>query len=77
MKKSSDLEWINCVLQDIVSFLITNDMAGSAEVVAVAAESIRHDLEKRGHSVRECRLTEKVSDPGNIVSFAVRSRLRT
>ena len=76
MKKSSDLEWINCVLQDIVSFLITNDMAGSAEVVAAAAASVMLDLEECGHSAPECRFKEKVSSPSNIVSFAVRSRFR-
>jgi hypothetical protein len=47
MQKRPELDWVGYVLRDVVTFLAENEMMQSAQMLAVAAAHIEHDI-KRG-----------------------------
>jgi hypothetical protein len=47
MQKRADADWVGYVLRDVVTFLAENEMMQSAQMLAVAAAHIEHDI-KRG-----------------------------
>jgi hypothetical protein len=47
MQKRADADWVGYVLRDVVTFLAENELMQSAQMLAVAAAHIEHDI-KRG-----------------------------
>lgn len=46
MQKRPELDWIGYVLRDVVTFLAENEMMQSAQMLAVAAAQIEHDMNR-------------------------------
>lgn len=44
MQKRPELDWVGYVLRDVVTFLAENEMMQSAQLLAVAAAHIEHDM---------------------------------
>jgi hypothetical protein len=70
MQKRADADWVGYVLRDVVTFLAENEMMQSAQMLAVAAAYIEHDM-KRGPKpdVPAARL-----EKSKVVDFPVRRR---
>ncbi|MDZ4066648.1 MAG: hypothetical protein U1E06_07305 [Tabrizicola sp.] len=69
MQKRPELDWVGYVLCDVITFLAENEMMQSAQMLAVAAAHIEHDMKRQ----------EPVSQPtiaaeANVVRFPSRSR---
>lgn len=47
MQKRPELDWVGYVLRDVVTFLAENEMMQSAQMLAVAAAHIEHDMKGR------------------------------
>lgn len=71
MQKRSDTDWVGYVLRDVVTFLAENDMMQSAQMLAVAAAHIEHDM-KRGK--KPAVLEVRVESP-KVVAFPFRQRV--
>jgi hypothetical protein len=69
MQKRSDLDWVGYVLRDVVTFLAENDMMQSAQMLAVAAAHIEHDM-KREKPVPQ----PAVAVSANVVMFKSQKR---
>lgn len=46
MQKRPDLDWVQHVLHDVVTVLAENEMMQSAQMLAVVAAHIQHDLKR-------------------------------
>ena len=57
MQKRSELDWVGYVLRDVVTFLAENDMMQSAQMLAVAAAHIDHDMR------RNCPVPQRPHSP--------------
>ena len=69
MHQREELDWVGYVLRDVVTFLAENDMMQSAQMLAVAAAHIEHDM-KRLKPVP--RVT--VAAEANVVIFPAQKR---
>lgn len=71
MYERSEMDWVDYVLRDIITFLAENEMMQSAQRLAVAAAHIEHDMKTR-NSALEMTATTK----SNVLAFpATRRRL--
>jgi hypothetical protein len=70
MQKRVSSDWVGYVLRDVVTFLAENEMMQSAQMLAVAAAHIEHDLKREktpeGPPVRV--------EGSKVVNFPVRRR---
>jgi hypothetical protein len=64
MQKRADADWVGYVLRDVVTFLAENEMMQSAQMLAVAAAHIEHNM-KRSRPVPQPTLTNS----SNVVTF--------
>lgn len=69
MQKPLELEWVGYVLRDVVTFLAENEMMQSAQMLAVAAAHIEHDI-KRNATAPPAVDTPK----NNVVNFPTERR---
>jgi hypothetical protein len=69
MQKRADADWVGYVLRDVVTFLAENEMMQSAQMLAVAAAHIEHDM-RRSRPVPQ----PNVTIPSNVVTFQDRKR---
>jgi hypothetical protein len=70
MQKRSELDWVGYVLRDVVTFLAENDMMQSAQMLAVAAAHIDHDMR------RNCPAPERAHSPETkILTFPSRKKV--
>lgn len=69
MQKRPELDWVGYVLRDVVTFLAENEMMQSAQMLAVAAAHIEHDI-KRSKPVSQ----PTVVTPVNVVMFPSQNR---
>lgn len=62
MRKRPELDWVGYVLRDVVTFLAENEMMQSAQMLAVAAAHIEHDMKSEKPSISRPTITtsEKV-----------------
>lgn len=70
MQKRSELDWVGYVLRDVVTFLAENDMMQSAQMLAVAAAHIDHDMRRNTAAPKMVHTPET-----NIVTFPGRKRV--
>ncbi|MDK2775828.1 MAG: hypothetical protein KYX65_12610 [Tabrizicola sp.] len=47
MQKSADADWVGYVLRDVITFLAANEMMQSAQMLAVAASYIEHEMKRQ------------------------------
>jgi hypothetical protein len=69
MQKRPELDWVGYVLRDVVTFLAENEMMQSAQMLAVAAAHIEHDM-RRSKPVPQ----PTVVTPANVVMFPSQKR---
>ncbi len=69
MQKRADADWVGYVLRDVVTFLAENEMMQSAQMLAVAAAHIEHDM-RRSRPVPQ----PTVATPANVVMFPSQNR---
>jgi hypothetical protein len=69
MQKRADADWVGYVLRDVVTFLAENEMMQSAQMLAVAAAHIEHDMRKSRPAQQPT-----VTTPSNVVTFQGRKR---
>lgn len=70
MQKRPELEWVRYVLRDVVTFLAENEMMQSAQMLAVAAAHIEHDM--KGQKLPLVPAV-RVNDP-KILEFPIEKR---
>lgn len=70
MQKRPELDWVGYVLRDVVTFLAENEMMQSAQMLAVAAAHIEHDMNRQKPPQVQA---VSVNDP-KIVKFPVQKR---
>jgi hypothetical protein len=68
MQQREELDWVGCVLRDVITFLAKNNMMDSAQMLAVAAAHIEQDM-KRQKPVRQ----PTGAAPANVVRFPSRT----
>lgn len=64
MGKRAELDWIGYVLWDVVNFLAENEMMQSAQMLAVAAAHIDHDLRSQSQAPQTACVEET-----NVITF--------
>lgn len=69
MQKRADADWVGYVLRDVVTFLAENEMMQSAQMLAVAAAHIEHDM-RRSKPVPQPTVTTSE----NVVRFPSQKR---
>jgi hypothetical protein len=70
MQKRADADWVGYVLRDVVTFLAENEMMQSAQMLAVAAAHIEHDMKREKHPVPPPTITRSA----NVVRFPSQKR---
>lgn len=73
MQRRPDLEWVGYVLRDVVTFLADNEMMQSAQMLAVAAAHIEHDMKREKPPVPQPPITRSA----NVVRFPSQKRRLT
>jgi hypothetical protein len=71
MQERKELDWVGYVLQDVITFLIENEMIDSAQMLAVAATHVDHDLKGRKPLLSMASKTET-----KILAFPAGRRVR-
>lgn len=69
MQKQADADWVGYVLRDVVTFLAENELMQSAQMLAVAAAHIEHDIRRSKPSPKPT-----VTVPSNVVTLQGRKR---
>jgi hypothetical protein len=69
MQKRADADWVGYLLRDVVTFLAENEMMQSAQMLAVAAAHIEHDM-RRSRPVPQPTFTTS----SNVVTFHSKKR---
>jgi hypothetical protein len=69
MQNRADADWVGYVLRDVVTFLAENEMMQSAQMLAVAAAHIEHDV-RRSRPVPQ----QTAATPANVVMFPSQNR---
>lgn len=72
MQKRPELEWVGYVLRDVVTFLADNEMMQSAQMLAVAAAHIEHDMKK--HNAPPPQVMQEPPS-NNVFAFPARAAL--
>lgn len=72
MRNRADLEWVENVLYDVITFLAENELMRSAQMLAVAAAHIEHDMKKGNSPAFEVTREPTAT---NVVAFPARTRL--
>lgn len=70
MYERTELDWVGYVLRDVVTFLAENDMMQSAQMLAVAAAHIDHDLRRHTPALHAARVAET-----NVITFPIVKRM--
>lgn len=71
MQMTAEVDWVGFVLRDVVTFLAENDMMQSAQMLAVAAAHIDHDMRRQKQpEVRAVRVEDQ-----KVVAFPIRQRI--
>jgi hypothetical protein len=70
MQERKELDWVGYVLRDVVTFLAENDMMLSAQMLAVAAAHIDHDLRRQTPAPQAVRVAET-----NVITFPIVKRM--
>ena len=70
MQKQADADWVGYVLRDVVTFLAENEMMQSAQMLAVAAAHIEHDMTREKPPVPQPTATTSE----NVVRFPSQKR---
>jgi hypothetical protein len=67
MQKRPEQDWVAYVLRDVVIFLAENDMIQSAQMLAVAAAHIDHDMRRKSPARQKAHTPEKkiITFPGS------------
>ena len=69
MQKRSELDWVGYVLRDVITFLADNELMQSAQMLAVAAAHIEHDMKGRNLPIQKTGTAET-----NVLSFPMAAR---
>ena len=69
MHERADLDWVEYVLRDVITFLAENEMMQSAQMLAVAAAHIEHDMKTRNAALQTTATTKT-----DVLAFLATSR---
>ena len=70
MQKRSELDWVGYVLRDVITFLADNELMQSAQMLAVAAAHIEHDMTREKPQIPQPTITTSE----NVVRFPSQKR---